>query len=315
MSIKFSHVAVSLGLGAVLASSPVWSQSQSAHLTSKSKVQTSASNIKKLSYGKNVGNSSSAHVKYLAHLKKGDGVGAVNNSNMSGLKHRSMRRAAIRLGTQAGLRWRYKHIVKQLKQHASQLDRRYNFGPLLIDGHVVPPVIKRVKNASRKYNRKTMRTVRVAYRIEHRARIVTQPPTWRSFLIQSYSKPKLPANVLLPHSSKGKKIWRKAVKAGWKKGVKQANRNFKINLNLLTSTYTGMLTYRELLAKNIVSKPILASTNLAIKSHGRRLNVGDRVFRLTKNSGFKNHTKWHPIQSHTGKSPLKNNQQGYPNGK
>jgi hypothetical protein len=86
-----------------------------------------------------------------------------------------------------------------------------------------------------------------------------------------------------------------AVRQGWVKGVHEANDNFKIDLNLLTSTYLGMLQYKLLLSEHLVSKPNLATTGLRITSEGRRLNIGDEIYRLNRHSHFENPKNWQAV--------------------
>lgn len=245
-----------------------------------------------------------ALLKELLSLREGDGLGAATDSpGLENLRIRAMADEAHRLGSQAALHWRYKIILSIIRKYERSLDEAFNFGPLMIEEVVLPPVIKRIERASRKYSDREMRTVTVGYRLEHPARIVTIAPTWRAFLVRQYPMPDRPADVLLPKNGDEVEVWQRNVRLGWAEGLAQANRNFRISLNLLTSTYIGMLQYKMLLAQNVVSAPNLATTNLRITSDGRTLNIGDRIYRLTSDSEFTDSARWDAVPIAPGRDP------------
>lgn len=226
----------------------------------------------------------------LLSMRKGDGRGyTVGGKNIT---LRAIAEAARRVGAQAALHWKYEEIMSQVMPYEAVLDRIYNFGPLMVEEVVLPPVISRVVKADRKYSRTKMRTVRVGYRLEHPARIVTTPPTWRGFLVRSFPMPQPPANVLLPDEPKEVKVWEQAFNEGWQQGIRQAQNTFRRSLNLLTSTYLGMMTYHRLEAKNIVSEPQLSSTGLRITYDGDTLNIGDQIYRLVDPAEFQPFQQW-----------------------
>jgi defect-in-organelle-trafficking protein DotC len=245
----------------------------------------------------NMGQASPSHhpepLEHLLSLQHGDGLTGI--SKAGGLRAGAMRQEGVTVGAQAGLRFRNQEIQKIIHHYGRHLSDVFNFLPLMIERVVTPPVVQRVTNSVRQYDNDTMRTVRVGYRLVHRARIVTQPPTWRSFLTRSYAKPEVPPDVLLPKNSGERQLWQSAVRQGWVKGVHEANDNFKIDLNLLTSTYLGMLQYKLLLSEHLVSKPNLATTGLRITSEGRRLNIGDEIYRLNRHSHFENPKNWQAV--------------------
>ncbi|TAM50791.1 MAG: hypothetical protein EPN72_10320 [Nevskiaceae bacterium] len=211
-----------------------------------------------------------------------------------GLRLESIQTEGLRDGTQAGLAWRYGQIEALLNAQSLQLDQVYDFSKVMINSYVLPPVISVVHNVLRQDDDNTARVTRVGYRIEYPARIVTVPPQWRSFLIKSFQPPQPPSQVILPHNATEQKIWKAAVAKGWARGVMQADAVFSGSLSLLTSTYTGMLKYKELLREGIVTEPVTARTDLGVMIDGHELNVGDTLFRLTKNSRFQPVNRWQP---------------------
>lgn len=210
------------------------------------------------------------------------------------LRLSSMREEAMKQGMQTALSIRYKQIVTALNQHASLIDQTFNFQPLMIRGLVLPPVIAVEAQGFRKESDDTARSTRVMYKIDYPARIVTVAPNWRDFLVRDFPPPDPPFPAILPKTSDEQDVWRKAVEQGWIKGVHAADATYQSQLNLLSHTYRGMLTYQELLKEHIVSEPILARTDLGIVFEGKTLSVGDTLYRLTMQPGFQSADRWTP---------------------
>lgn len=233
----------------------------------------------------------------LLSLRQGDGASAGSTNTITELRTSALREAALRVGTQAGVSWRYEVIVAMLKakDYERRLDAIYNFGPLMLHDVIAPPVIRRIENTYRKIDDDTARSVRVGYRLEHPARIVTVPPTWRDFLVRRFPPPERPADILLPQNDAEAELWERYVWKGWRDGVGQAERIFEVSLNLLTATYLGMIQYQTLHTQGIVSAPNLATTGLRITMDGRKLNVGEVVYRITSHSEFQDPGGWQPI--------------------
>ena len=226
----------------------------------------------------------------------GDGTGSTSTDALltGGLRTRSIRTEAFRIGMQSGLRWRYHQIDQLLGAHAQNLSIVYDFSKVMVTPYVLPPVITVVRNEMRQTDDNTARITRVGYRIEYNARVVTTPPQWQSFLIKVFPRPDPPARAVLPKDAKEKKIWKKSVDAGWDKGVTQADNIFNGSLAVLTRTYRGMLEYKVLRKEGVISRPVTAETDLGIVVNGHELNVGDTIYRLTRPSGFQGFKLWKP---------------------
>lgn len=208
------------------------------------------------------------------------------------LRMRGIREEGLRLGIRIGLAERYTHIESMLEANAPLLDQSYNFNPLLIDDVVLPPVIHEANAAFNRVDQRTARAVRTTLRIEYPARIVALAPTWREFLLKRFEMPEDPNAVLLPRDSREQRIWQSALEDGWTRGQVQADRIYESSLAVLTRTLEGMVRYRVLLARGMVSKPDVRTNDLGIVHDGKTLNVGDVIYTLEGAVDFTHADQW-----------------------
>ncbi len=119
-----------------------------------------------------------------------------------------------------------------------------------------------------------------------------------------YQAPEMPLPAFLPKTAEERTIWRKYATMGWQDGIIQANTIFSDNLARLTRDYTGMVLYRSLLLKGMVSKPFVAHTNLGITGDSTDLHINDQIFRITALPKLQtNAQRWNPIVTHDVASP------------
>lgn len=202
------------------------------------------------------------------------------------------------LGARAALANRAKRINKVLKEEQRKLDNVYNFYSLLLPNNVLPPVLVQGNNSLEVDSDTTLRISDKTYEILEQARFVTAPPTWRTYLWMNYKTPKLPHNSMLPRTSAEKELWKKSVREGWKKGLVQAESIFRTNLATITQKYKGMVLYRQLLAQNMVSAPYVAKTELGVTGDGHRMDVNDKVLRITVMPSLNKESRsWQPAIS------------------
>ncbi|MBN1684885.1 MAG: type IV secretion system DotC family protein [Gammaproteobacteria bacterium] len=214
------------------------------------------------------------------------------------IRKQALQDVAMSTGAQSGLAWRYQQINTMLSQHTDALSQVFNFNPLLIDQNILPPVLD---ESSASLNLQDADTILIAdhtYRIIKQARFVTLAPTWRDYLIMDYKKPELPDQTLLPKTIEERQIWKKYITLGWKNGLEQANAIYEDNLARLRRDYEGMMLYRELLSKHMVSKPFVAQTNMGVTSNDAHteMRINDRVLRITALPKLQvNSSHWKPV--------------------
>jgi len=233
----------------------------------------------------------------LKELKTKDEFDAGIKSEIQNARPQAIRETATILATQKGVSWRYKKILDEIKNCETQLSQIFDFGHLLIHkGKVLPPVIVQAKEGYTVESDVKATSVKTVYKIIQDAKFISSPPNWRDYLLQSYtsfSKNDVQVGVL-PKNDKEREIWEKAIDKGWDAGVRQANYLFQINLNQLVRDYRGLIKFNILLEKNMVDLPIVAEGELGIKVGDKRLDVDQKVFRITNPTNFKEVENWKP---------------------
>ena len=61
---------------------------------------------------------------------------------------------------------------------------------------------------------------------------------------------------------------------------------FQSNLNRLLSDFTGMVRYKMLLAKGLVSSPFALHEDRGVTGGGAEMRIGDRAIRITGPAQF-----------------------------
>jgi defect-in-organelle-trafficking protein DotC len=202
-------------------------------------------------------------------------------AEMNKLHAQALQDIAMSVGAQAGLAWRSKQVNTLLTKNASYLDRIFNFNLILLEHNVVPPVLVQGNSSLNLADPQTLRIDDRVYQIVSQAHFTTAPPQWRNYLWMDYQPPEMPLPAFLPKTAEERSVWRTYATLGWQDGINQANTIFSDNLARLTRDYTGMLRYRSLLLKGMVSPPFVAQTDLGITGNDSDLHINDQIFRIT----------------------------------
>lgn len=215
---------------------------------------------------------------------------------ISSIREQGLKETALTLGAQSGLAYRSKQINASLEKKSNYLSNVFNFAPLMLAHSVVPPVLVQADNTLSLSGPDSLRISDKTYRIAKQAAFVTAPPTWRNYLWMTFKTPELPNKTLLPRNPQEETIWKKYILIGWNKGVPQADQIFNVNLAQLKRDYQGMLLYRDLLAKHMISEPFVAKTDLGVTGDGNGININDQVLRITATPQLQTNSKeWQPI--------------------
>jgi defect in organelle trafficking protein DotC len=199
------------------------------------------------------------------------------------IRLQAIKDTAMSIAARGALVARYRIINKALLEQTNTLDKVFNFTSLLIDHNVLPPVLESGNQVLDAPNAETFRVADKTYTILQQARFVTTAPNWRSYLLMNFKQPELPDFTLLPKNESERVIWRRYIQKGWKNGIEQANTIYQRNLARLKRDYDGMLLYQKLLTKNMVSKPIVATTRLGVTSAdgNSQMSINDKILRIT----------------------------------
>ena len=217
-------------------------------------------------------------------------------TDLSALRSRSLKDTALSLGAQGSLAWSSQEINSWLDKERKYLDTIFNFGALMMQHGVMPPVLVSGDSSLNLADPNTIRVADRTYKIVQQAHFSTTPPNWREYLWLSYSKPELPNKTLLPKSPAEQKIWRDGIRTGWEKGVEQAYSIFQQNLARLKRDYNGMLLYRKLLNEKMISAPFVARTELGVTGDGEDMRINDQVLRIVEHPKLQTNSKgWQAI--------------------
>jgi len=204
--------------------------------------------------------------------------------NIPKIRLYAIQQAATGLGAQSALAWTAKGINASLEKDDLNLNQVFNFGALLLDKNVLPPVLSEGDDALAQDSPITLRLADKVYKIESPARFVTTAPSWREYLSMNYEEPERPNVTLLPRNSEEVKLWNQYYDEGWKDGAAQADQIFSENMGRMKRDYSGMILYRKLLAQNIVTAPFVAKSDLGVTGDVNQLRINDQVLRITATS-------------------------------
>jgi defect-in-organelle-trafficking protein DotC len=247
----------------------------------------------------------------LKTIQRGDNVimgkagGTGSGSSGSGLpldiRRDALKEAAMSYGARGGLAWRTFQISKELERRQAFLDKVYDFRSLLIAAPsgllIEPPIISESQNAMIIENQGQQAAIAERiYNINAKARIVSAPRTWRQYLRRDWGKVEPPPSILRPKNAEERKVWRRHVEKGWDNGIDQANRIFERDLAALQGDFRGMVRYRRLLAKGMISPPYAMQVNRGITGGGRQMRVGDSAVQITGQSQLiTGADQWRPV--------------------
>jgi defect-in-organelle-trafficking protein DotC len=201
----------------------------------------------------------------------------------SNIRLQAIKETALSLGARAGLAAKSQQINKVLDKNAQELSQVFNFRALMLPHNVMPPVLEQSNQLVHVANMTSIRLANKTYRIVQQAHFVSTPPNWRQYLYMNYKKPTVPDKTLLPRNAKEQAWWIYYIKKGWKEGTAQAKTIYLDNLAELETDYKGMLLYNELRARNIISKPYVATAKLGTttNAHQTQLYLNDEIMRIT----------------------------------
>lgn len=229
--------------------------------------------------------------KKLLRLTKQERGETAASTLKGSLRERALGEAASTLAFQQGLRWRYAKLMAACREREHFFERIFNFGPLLMDDRVLPPVIRWAGRGVTLGRNGEARSVEASYRIIRPAAIVTKAPTWRDYLMtgvpETGNRP-----VILPSTQAEKKVWERGVTDGWAAGAAAADELFTVNMNRLVADYRGILRFRMLERRGMVSLPVLAEGRIAVRVEKHTLHVGETTFRISVPAEFRDMEKW-----------------------
>ena len=191
---------------------------------------------------------------------------------------------ALGLGVKAGMAWQLRNIEAAIKLHQREFDTIYDFGHLMIQTRVVPPVITETRDLYNQDGEYALRLSGAYYKIEYQARFSSVAPNWREYLTfpqPDLSRASLMA-ALMPRDSDEERVWQLAVADGWKQGVEQANLMLQYGLDRMNRDYAGMLRFHTFVMQGKLTLPAIASESISVTNNGQTMAVDETLLRITK---------------------------------
>ena len=203
------------------------------------------------------------------------------------LRDRMVRDAARTISFQKAVALRYAELNKACEERADLLGSIFSFSSLLLDGHILPPVLGFAGPVHTLHDADSASSVDETYTIRSQARLVSTAPSWRDYLTQHFDALEIRPECL-PRTSRERSIWQDAVKSGWAQGTAQAEEVFQQNMDRLTADYRGMLRFTMLHKRGLVSLPVMARGHIPVRVGKTTLDINQTVFRLTRPGLFQN---------------------------
>lgn len=198
----------------------------------------------------------------------------------------AVREAALSLGARAGLAHRTYEIRQEITKRSTFMDQVFDFRKLLIKAPsgllIEPPIVSESFDALNIEDEGQVAAVadRIL-NINKKAKIVTAPRNWRSYLERDWGTVHMPPAIMYPKDKDERKIWNELIRKGWDEGRAQADAIFQSDLNRLTAEFEGMVRYRMLLTQKVITPPYALEVNRGITGGGDEMRVGDRAVEIT----------------------------------
>ena len=135
----------------------------------------------------------------------------------------------------------------------------------------------------------TATAAKTTYELLEPARYIAVVPNWREFLMaDDFPEPEQPNPAVLPKNAEERAIWRTAVREAWAQGLAEADQLYADNVSHMARSYRGVMLYHLLTAQHLLSRVNTASADLGMRQsdNGNKLNIGQRVYRITAPSAF-----------------------------
>ena len=226
----------------------------------------------------------------LAELLDMKGSGGKEQNAVQLMRPKAIREAARLVTFQTAMSWRYGQLVAETERYSAIMDTAFNFSPLMLtqgEALILPPQIARAGASMRIEDGATATAAKTTYELLEPARYIAVVPNWREFLMaDDFPEPEQPNPAVLPKNSEERAIWRAAVREAWAQGLAEADQLYADNVSRMARSYRGVMLYHLLTAQRLMSRVNTASADLGTRTQGNKLNIGQKVYRITAPSAF-----------------------------
>ena len=228
----------------------------------------------------------------LAELLEMKGADGKEKTAVQLMRPKAIREAARLVTFQTAMSWRYSQLVAETERYSAVMDTAFNFAPLMLtqgEALIMPPLLTRAGASMRIEDAGTATTAKTTYELLEPARYIAVVPNWREFLMaDDFPAPEQPNPAVLPKNAEERAIWRTAVREAWAQGLTEADQLYADNVSRMARSYRGVMLYHLLTAQHLLSRVNTASADLGMRQsdNGSKLNIGQRVYRITSPSAF-----------------------------
>ena len=208
------------------------------------------------------------------------------------MRPKAIREAARLITFQTAMSWRYGQLVAETERYSAVMDTAFNFAPLMLtqgEALIMPPLLTRAGASMRFEDNATATAAKTTYELLEPARYIAVVPNWREFLMaDDFPEPEQPNPAVLPKNAEERAIWRTAVREAWEQGLVEADQLYADNVSRMARSYRGVMLYHLLTAQHLMSRVNTASADLGTRrsDNGNKLNIGQKVYRITAPSAF-----------------------------
>ncbi len=172
-------------------------------------------------------------------------------------------------GFRGGKAERAWELRQALEGQIGRLNTLYDFRTLISREGWLPPVIDEAVDVAHITPRQ-IRTASHVYEIIVPERFVSNPPSWRTWLMAGLSSSGPDETVAVtPENRLQKALWQAAVRQGWGEGRQSADQTLEANFNRLTRDYRGMLMYSPLLRQGFITAPVVTDQQQTVTGIGK----------------------------------------------
>lgn len=218
-------------------------------------------------------------------------------SQVSDTRRQLLEEAGHTIGFRGGKAERAWELRQTIDLRSTRLGLIYDFRTLISKQGWLPPVIDEAIDVAH-ITPGQIRTASHVYEIIAPERFVSNPPSWRTWLLAGLSSTPTdgPEASVTPENSVQKALWQTAVRKGWEEGRVSADHILEANFNRLTRDYRGMLLYSQLLRQGFINQPVVTDQQQTVTGDRQKLMTGDRVRTIKQNAEFiPDKTQWQPV--------------------
>lgn len=200
---------------------------------------------------------------------------------------------ALTIGAQNGYAYRFNELKSLLLNSSADLDKLYDFATVMKfsgekdDRYLVPAVIQETKDLIRFKGNRSFEEIDVVYIEKKPARVASNPPNWREYLIFDLGVEVIePSPYLLPKNDQESLIWSFSIQKGWEAGLNQAEEEMTYRVRSLASDFKGMLVYTRLTKGGKILRPVLREYSDNIVKGKNSMGIGKRTVQIVADSRF-----------------------------